>query len=285
MTWGYAHVWFKEFLTLDPEPQLARLKFVKQWGLQSTGLDTDALMKLNESELDAVYQYADEHRLVINPTYDGGLFVADGERVVPGNPDMISRKRDRALEFIAKHRRALNARIVCTVAGPVHRFMQKPSLDEQMESLERELSPLAEGLAGMALPLAIENHGDYYVSDVVALCTRMRNTGLFLDTGNTYLVGERPLPAFEAGAPFALGTHFKDQRVRPRPEARPLHFEVAPAVTGEGDVPLRDAYRILSRRAPNPDGLVMEIELIPPAGVSPEEAMRRSVEFIRSLEA
>lgn len=32
MIWGYAHVWFGEFLTLDAEPQLARLKFIRKWG-------------------------------------------------------------------------------------------------------------------------------------------------------------------------------------------------------------------------------------------------------------
>ncbi|MFW5789599.1 MAG: hypothetical protein ACOCW3_06650, partial [Spirochaetota bacterium] len=48
------------------------------------------------------------------------------------------------------------------------------------------------GLAEIGLPLAWENHRDYYVSDVVELCRRVPNMGLFLDTGNTYLIGERP---------------------------------------------------------------------------------------------
>ena len=73
------------------------------------------------------------------------------------------------------------------------------------------------------------------------------------------------------------------RRIRNAVRARDA-FEVAPAVTGDGDVPLREADRILAERAPQPDDLVMEIELTPAAGVSAEEAMRRSVEFIRSLE-
>lgn len=284
MIWGYAHVWFGEFLTLDPEPQLARLKFIRKWGLRSTGLDVDALMALGEADLDAVLAYVAEHDLVVNPTYNGELFVTEGEGVRVGDRDRIAGKRDAALEFIAKHAKALGSRIVCSLAGPVHRFMADPTLDRQLGVIEREMAPFAAGLAEHGLPLAWENHGDYYVSDVVELCRRVPNMRLFLDTGNTYLMGERPLPAIELGAPYAVGTHFKDQRVRPRPDARPIHFEVAPAVTGEGDVPLREAYRILRERAPEPDDLVMEIELIPPAGVEPEEAMRRSVEFIRSLE-
>ena len=284
MIWGYAHVWFGEFLRLDPEPQLARLKFLTRWGLRSTGLDVHALMGLGERELGELLDYRARHDLVINPTYAGGLFEREGERVTVGDRDAIARRRDAALAFIAKHAKALGSRIVSSLAGPVHRFMADPPLDRQLEIIEREMAPFAAGLAELGLSLAWENHGDYYVSDVVELCRGVPNMRLFLDTGNTYLMGERPLPAIELGAPYAVGTHFKDQRVRPRPGARPIHFEVAPAVTGEGDVPLREAYRILRERAAEPDDLVMEIELIPPAGVEPEEAMRRSVEFIRSLE-
>ena len=84
--------------------------------------------------------------------------------------------------------------------------------------------------------------------------------------------------------PYAVGTHFKDHHVRPRPDARPLHFEVGPAVLGEGDVPLEACYRLLRERNPNPDGLVMEIELIFPADRPAVESLEQSLAYVRSLD-
>jgi sugar phosphate isomerase/epimerase len=153
-----------------------------------------------------------------------------------------------------------------------------------MERLATVLPPLAEGCHRLGLPFGIENHGDYYCSDLVGLCEQVPHLGIFLDTGNTYLIGEAPLPAFRAAAPYVVGAHFKDHHVRPCPDARPLHFEVAPAVLGEGDVGLRECYEILLREAPRPHDLVMEMELIPPQGMPPLEAFERSLAFVRSLE-
>ncbi len=284
MIWGYAHVWFNEFLSMDPEPQLARLKFVNHWGLRSTGLAAEALADLSDNELERLFEFVEQNDLVANLTYSCGIFTEEDGQVARGSRDEISRNRDRLLGVAEKCGRHLRTAIVCTESGPAHRFLHAPDLDAQMDALEADLSPVAEELGKMDMKLALENHGDYYVSDIVCLCERVDNLWLFLDTGNTYLIGERPLEAIAAGAPFAAGTHFKDQRVRPRKDQNPIHFEVAPAVTGEGDVPLREAYAILQEHATDPESLMMEIELIPPAGVPLEESMRRSVEFIRGLE-
>ena len=54
---------------------------------------------------------------------------------------------------------------------------------------------------------------------------------IFLDTGNTYLIGERPIPAYEAGAAYTIGTHFKDHRVAPVPS--PLGFDIKGAVAND----------------------------------------------------
>lgn len=285
MVWGYAHVWFGEFLKLDAEPMLARLKFVNEWGLRCTGLNSAALLALDEQQLNAILEYVAEHNLVANVAVEGGVFERVGDEVRPVDADAFARHRDALLELLGRHAGALNTMLVTGLAGPVHRFLSSPTLAEQLDVMRARFQPLADGLASLGLKLGIENHADFYVSDVVELCGSMSNVGVFLDTGNTYLVGERPLPAIKQGAPYAVGTHFKDQLVRPVTNASPIHFEVAPAVTGEGHVPLREAYRILREQAPDPDRLVMEIELIPPKGVTPTEAMRRSVDFIRSLES
>jgi len=156
-----------------------------------------------------------------------------------------------------------------------------------MDRLADVLAPAAAYCKEIGIPFGIENHGDYYCSDLVGLCERTPHLGIFLDTGNTYLIGEAPLPAFRAAAPYVIGTHFKDHHVRPVPDGRPLHFEVGASVIGEGDVPLRECYRLLMEQAPDPQNLAMQIELIMPSfsGNDPVDALEKSLAFIRSLEA
>ena len=152
-----------------------------------------------------------------------------------------------------------------------------------MTRLSKRLTPLAQACWELGIPLGIENHGDFYCSDLAQLCDVTPHLYIFLDTGNTYLIGERPWPAFEVAAPFTIGTHFKDHRVTPRLDARPLHFEVAGSPLKEGDVPLRECYELLLAQSPMPEKLTMGVEMICPAGMDPVESMEKSLSFVRSL--
>jgi sugar phosphate isomerase/epimerase len=116
--------------------------------------------------------------------------------------------------------------------------------------------------------MCIEDHGDFYCSDLVKLCKQTPHLYIFLDTGNTYLIGEQPIPAFEAAAPYTIGTHFKDHTVRPNPDI--LHFEVSCCALGDGDVPLRECYKILMEKAPHPEKLAMMFEMFPAKGQEPQ---------------
>jgi sugar phosphate isomerase/epimerase len=275
MLWGYALVWPGSFLTRDPDPLIARLKFIAHYGLQTTGIGLEQVADMSAAERDRLGQFLADHDLSltihVHPTY----FDPD--------PDAARRSVDRALDWLERYHALLRSRLVTTSGGGYHRFTRRPSLAEQLERLASLLPPLAAGCHQLGLPFGIENHGDYYCSDLVALCQQVPHLGIFLDTGNTYLIGEAPMPAFQAAAPYVVGTHFKDHRVRPRPDARPLHFEVGPAVLGEGDVPLRECYQLLLAQAPQPQALVMEIELIPPPEIAPLEAFEKSLAFVRSL--
>jgi len=200
-------------------------------------------------------------------------------------PDEARRRTDAALDAVARWKDRVRAPVVTTGAGGPHRFTRTPPLDEQLDILAERLAPLVRGCRELGLPFGIENHGDYYVSDLVSLCRRVPGLGIFLDTGNCYLIGEKPAPAIREAAPFTIGSHFKDHLVRPCPDARPLHFEVGPSVLGAGDVGLEEAYAVLMERAPNPANLVMEIEMVPPTDMDPVEALRQSLAFVRGLPA
>ena len=54
-------------------------------------------------------------------------------------------------------------------------------------------------------------------------------------------------------------------------------------MTGEGDVPLRRCFDVLRERAPNPDRLVMELELFPPKRVDRLDAIEQAVSYLRTL--
>lgn len=275
MHWGYILVWMPDLLKLDNDPLMAKLKWLAQSGLESTGIDLETVEQMDEAEREQIGQFLSDHDL--------SLTVYTHHDYLGSSADEVQRTLERTLHLLDRYRALLRTRIVTTGVGRYHRFMREPSLDEQMERLAPLLTPLARGCHELGLPFGIENHGDYYCSDLVTLCQQVPHLGIFLDTGNTYLIGEAPLPAFRAAAPYVIGGHFKDQRVQPQPHASPLHFEVGPATLGEGDVPLRECYQLLREHAPNPDNLVMEIELIPVAGVPFVEAFDRSLAFIRSL--
>lgn len=279
MTWGYALVWAPPFLTRDTDPWLAKLKFLRDFGLKTTGIGLRELEGMDEARRQAIAEFAAENDLALTL----------GVRFDAMDPDIdaVRQRVDESLEALRRYVPMFRAPICTTGVGNFHRFQREPTLAWQMDRLKSVLPALAAGCAELDAPLGIENHGDYYCSDLVALCEQVPNLGIFLDTGNTFLIGEQPIPAFEVAAPYVVGTHFKDHVVRPRPDTNPLTFEIGPSALGDGDVPLRDAYRILRERCPRFESLTMQIELIPPsfAGNDPVEALERSLCFVRSLEA
>jgi sugar phosphate isomerase/epimerase len=278
MRWGYALIWANQFLTRDSDPLLAKLKFLDHYGFATTGIHASELARLEPGHRDRVFAFLDEKNL--------------GFTLIPGcdfcNPSLDEARRqvDEQCALVARFARPARAPISHMGVARLHRFLREPTLAWQMDRLATVLPPLVQACAEAGAPLSIENHGDYYCSDLVTLCRAVPGLHIFLDTGNTYLIGEQPVPAFEAAAPFVIGGHFKDHRVRPCPSASPLHFEIGPAVLGEGDVPLRECYDILRRSCPHFTNLAMEIELIPPSfsGNDPVVALEKSLAFCRSLE-
>lgn len=275
MLWGYALVWMPHYMKRDTDPLMAKLKFLVDYDLQVTGIGLGEVAQMDEARLNQVGQFLSDHDLALH-VYAGADFM---------NPDIdaVRRQIDDNIERLNRCYQILRVPLVTMGVGSYHRFMREPSLAQQMEHLAEVLPPLAAGCSELGIPFGIENHGDYYCSDLVELCQHVPHLSIFLDTGNTYLIGEAPMPAFEAAAPYVVGTHFKDHHVRPCPDARPLHFEVGPSIIGDGDVPLRECYHLLLEKAPQPDQLVMEIEFIPPSDIDPLESLERSLNFVRSL--
>lgn len=278
MKWGYALVWAGQYLTRDKDPLYAKLKFLEHYGLATTGISVGELDNMGEVGRGKLFDYLAESPAAFTLIPGGDYCTA--------NLDDARRAVDRAIEGVRKYAKPTKAPICHFGVARLHRFMREPNLQWQMDRLAEVLPPLAQACREAGARLSIENHGDYYTSDLVALCQRVKDLYIFLDTGNTYLIGERPLPAIEAAAPYVIGGHWKDHIVGPCTGPGQLHFGLQGAVLGEGDVPLREAYAVLKSKAPDFDNIAMEIELIPPSfsGNDPVEALEKSIAFCRSLD-
>ncbi|MBB6733543.1 sugar phosphate isomerase/epimerase family protein [Cohnella zeiphila] len=274
-TWGYALVWYHGFIRNEADPLFGKLDFLKRHGLVSTGVGLTEITEMDDARRERIGDVLAKQGLRLTPRIGFDYLHADRAT--------RERETERIAEQLRRWLPLTRGEIVTTSMNAGHRFDRVMPLEDKLERLQRALAPLAAVCRELGAPLCVENHGDYYVADLVRLCQQTEALYLYLDTGNTYLIGERPLPAFELAAPFTIGSHFKDHRVAPRPDARPLHFEIGGAALGDGDVPLRECYELLIRHAPLPDKLVLELEMICPDDMEPEQCLERSLRFVRSL--
>ena len=271
MLWGYAGVFPGEFEIWKGDQLMNQLNFMVKHGFKSTHISL-SVMK-DPARRDQVAQFVAEHDLQLTVGYHANFFKDDR--------DTVKRQTDEFLADVQRYGNLLRMPIITTSAGGMHRFMETPSLAQQLDRLVEVFTPVAKACHEMGRPLGIENHGDYYCSDLVELCKRTPHMHIFLDTGNTYLIGEKSVPACREAAPYTIGTHFKDHFVHPDPSA--LTFVIGGAPLGEGHVGLREVYAALLQYAPNPKQLVLQWEMVPPKGMDANECLERSWKFIRSL--
>lgn len=270
--WGYAGIYPGAFGIWEGDVTANRLRFAARHGFASTHIALEELEDPARREL--IGNLVAEHGLRLTPHLDGVDYFGD---------DLAGAERaiDRFVASLAANKELLRAPIAATCVGPYHRFMQHPPLERQMERLARLLAPAARACRELGVPLAIENHGDYYGSDLAALCAEVPGLGILLDTGNAYLVGERPVDAARAAAPYTVGMHLKDHLVHPDPHT--LTFVLKGASLGDGHAGLAEIYDIVMEYAAA-DTLVIQWELIPPDGMDPFESLERSRSFIRTLQ-
>lgn len=271
MIWGYGGLFPGEFKVWEGDPIMNKLRFAADHGFESTGIGLSEMK--DPARRDEVARFVADHDL--KPTV--GLHLD----FLGPDLDAVRRGADGFLKDLEKYGDLLRVPIVTTGVGRYHRFMKSPSLEEQIDRLVEVFTPIAQACHEMGRPFGIENHGDYYCSDLVDLCERTPHMGIFLDTGNTYLIGEKSLPACKAAAPYTIGTHFKDHYVHPDPKT--LTFVIKGAPLGEGHVGLAEIHRYLLDLAPDPDKLVMHWEMVPPKDMDPFECLERSWKFVRSL--
>lgn len=274
MLWGYALGWWPEFLTLDQNELYAKLEFLVAHDLKATNIRLEQLLAMPPDERARLGEFLADNDLHLTPYvwFDYVNAAADEAR----------RRTDEMIAGLSECVPLLRAWVVVTHAGCGHRFDRTMPPQEKVRRLSEALGPIAAACHALGAPLAINNQGDFYVSDFVELCERTPHLGVHLDTANIFWAGERIHPAFETIAPYVFGTHWRDERITIG-ERKPRGVMLHNCVTGEGDVGLRECYDQLVRLAPNPGRLVMEIEMFPPSEMNKTEALEKSLTFVRSL--
>jgi sugar phosphate isomerase/epimerase len=198
------------------------------------------------------------------------------------DPDEVARGTDAVLEALEVLPGPMRTPVCSTgLSRRVHRYSRDVPLEEQLDRFSEVLAPLAAAAQRAGCPLAIHKVG-HYGRDLAELCRRTPHLGIELDTGNAFLIGEPPLEAARAAAPYTVATHFKDHYVEPSFD--PLGMKVRGAVPGEGDADLGAIYDVLMMSAPRPEELVMLMEIDPVEGLDQRTALARAVEFLRGLE-
>ncbi len=97
--------------------------------------------------------------------------------------------------------------------------------------------------------LAVENHKDWRVADLLDLLKRLssEHVGVTLDTGNSIALLEDPMEVVNALAPFARSVHLKDMGMRSYEEG----FLLSEVPFGEGLLDLPAVVAAIRRASPN----------------------------------
>ncbi|MGC9450215.1 MAG: sugar phosphate isomerase/epimerase family protein [Oceanipulchritudo sp.] len=196
--------------------------------------------------------------------------------------DLAGKQMEEAVGIIlAFNKRLPFKHVLIVVKVPGNRFDREIGLPRQLKILEARLRPVVERCRADGLPVAIENHGDYYVSDLVELCGRVPGLEIQLDTGNCFLIGERPDLIPDAAFPLVRSTHWKDHHVRPN--HKDLCFQLTGATLGRGNVGLDAIYGRLLRLHPDPASVCMRVEWVPDPERDPLECFADSLEYLKRI--
>jgi len=280
LTWGYAGVAHGDLRWWDGDATLNKLTWCRRNGFAATGI---ALEELRDPTRRAAVLAAGEG-LRLDVSWDVDWYGL--------GDDEIERRGEALVRELEPLRDALRCPYVGTGLGGRHRFDRDWPIARQIERVARALRPMARRLADLGCPLAVHNAFDWWGQDLAALCRAAPGLGVLFDTGNSLVVGERPLDMARHVAPFTVATHIKDHVLfpwnDPRASARGINDQalvVEGAVLGEGHAEVRAVVEHLLDHVRDPLAVIWGWELEPPQGMNGQEAVERSWPVCRAIEA
>jgi sugar phosphate isomerase/epimerase len=277
MIWAYCLPWYWGFqqLELDESKIMAGLKFNRKYGLKGFSVGVNDFAEMAEAERARILEYINAHDMHLFPTV--------GYKYVTASAEEAKAQEEQTLKNMQRWIPEMRAVSSFTAGGHTgHRYDREIPLAKRIELLAQRIAPLAALAKQLGTPMGINNQGDYYISDLVAVCDNTPGLGIYLDTANVFWVGEQAIPAYELAAPYTVGTHWRDEYVHPG-QTTPQRLELTGAPLGEGNVPLRECFKILKERAPDTQNMVMQIEMIKPQEMDEFECLEKSLAFVKEL--
>jgi sugar phosphate isomerase/epimerase len=137
-----------------------------------------------------------------------------------------------------------------TLGGRRYETFDTPAAFSQFAQQTWRSLTLAEPiLRRQRMKLAIENHKDWRVDELVALLKKLssESVGVTLDTGNNIALLDDPIKTAQTLAPYAYSVHLKDMGV----EAYENGFLLSEVPFGDGFLDLRRIVEIVRRSQPN----------------------------------
>ena len=151
----------------------------------------------------------------------------------------------------------------------------------QIERLIANLSDLVPVAEGLGIVMALENHMDYRISEIVPVVEGVASPWLRInyDFSNSYAVVEDQVVAARLAAPYVAMAHLRDMRVQSITTTGEPKFFHAPV--GYGSVEIADIFAILQAGAAHPDAIPVCME--PPClpDYDPQLWMRLSIDWLR----
>lgn len=156
-------------------------------------------------------------------------------------------------------------------------------VSERMERLVPILRRAAAEARDLGLTLAVENHADLSMRELIELIDRVNDTklGICLDTGNTVRVGDDLLEATALAAPRVKMVHLKDLVVIDASRGNPsAWWPSAPLGRGHFDIPA-----IITTLAKGGFGGTVFVEMANTFTDWPDEdaAVAESVAYLRNI--
>jgi sugar phosphate isomerase/epimerase len=143
------------------------------------------------------------------------------------------------------------------------RFNRNWPVKEQMKLVTSCLKEAAKIFEAEGVYLAIENHCDFTGRELAEILSAVnsKHVGCALDTGNSYTVYTDPNDDMDALAEFTFTTHIKDMAVvRYKSSLDLIPFQARGCAVGDGNVDVKRAIDLLSRKSPFAKGLRLIIE-------------------------
>ncbi len=278
MIWGlHSGGWMSGLYHKAPDQYRAQIELLAEFGLKSTTWSAKDLMAMDPGKRHELARLAAEASVNINLGLGIDYFAAEGD---------YARSLDATLQAIQTLASQFRSRTCITgINRNYHHYSRDLPVAKQIDVLSPRMAPLAKLCAEADCPLCVHTV-THFGGDMAELCRRTPKLALCFDTANCFLIGEVPLDAAHVVAPYTRSTHFKDHFVEP--SFNPLGLRARGAIPGEGDCDLRQIYAILKEKAPDPQNLVMELEIDPVVDdkqqpLNQRDVLRKAVDFIKTL--